>query len=365
MKDGRRKDAKTRNQENQIPNATLKDSSAKLIFDDHVLCAQFLRDYVDVGLLKDVRPEDIEDISERFLWLWQENRESDSVKKIHLRDCEGMDTLFLITVIEHQSKVDYDMSFRLLRYIVQILTDYAKEAEGEREGITRQKEFHYPPILPIVFFDGPGQWTAKKDFRDRVYLKEVLGEFIPSFQYIVVPLSQYTNEELIEKRDELSLIMLVDKLRSASDFRELRKLPEGYLEEITRASPETVLELIGKIIAALLIRLNVPREEVEEFTDRIERREFAMLFENFEAYDVQETRRISRAEGKAEGKREGRAEGKAEGKAEGILELLEEIGPVSDELRERIMSETDLELLRRWLKQAAKADSVETFVAEM
>ena len=90
-----------------------------------------------------------------------------------------------------------------------------------------------------------------------------------------------------------------------------------------------------------------------------------MLFENFEAYDVQETRRISRAEGKAEGKREGRAEGKAEGKAEGILEFLEEIGPVSDELRERIMSETDLELLRRWLKQAAKADSVETFVAEM
>ena len=64
MKDGRRKDAKTRNQENQIPNATLKDSSAKLIFDDHVLCAQFLRGYTNVELLKDVQPEDIEDITE-------------------------------------------------------------------------------------------------------------------------------------------------------------------------------------------------------------------------------------------------------------------------------------------------------------
>ena len=52
-----------------------------------------------------------------------------------------------------------------------------------------------------------------------------------------------------------------------------------------------------------------------------------MLFENFEAYDVQETRRISRAEGRAEGK------------AEDILELLEDIGNVSDELEERIMKE--------------------------
>ena len=50
-----------------------------------------------------------------------------------------------------------------------------------------------------------------------------------------------------------------------------------------------------------------------------------MLFENFEAYDVQETRRISRAEERAEGK------------AEAILELLEDIGNVSDELKERIM----------------------------
>ena len=88
---------------NSIGNTSPKDSSSKLIFDNHILCAQFLRDYVDVELLKDVQPEDIEDISERFLWLWQESRESDSVKKIHLKGKEGADTLFVITLIEHQS----------------------------------------------------------------------------------------------------------------------------------------------------------------------------------------------------------------------------------------------------------------------
>ena len=98
--------------------------------------------------------------------------------------------------------------------------------------------------------------------------------------------------------------------------------------------------------------MNVPKEEVADFTDRVERRDFTMLFENFEAYDVQETRRISRAEGKTEGK------------AESILELLEEIGPVTADVKERIMREKDPERLRMWLKAAARAESVEQFTAD-
>lgn len=309
---------------NSIGNTSPKDSSAKLIFDNHILCAQFLRDYVDVELLKDVQPEDIEDISERFLWLWQESRESGSVKKIHLKGKEGADTLFVITLIEHQSRVDHDM------------------------------------ILPIVFYDGPGMWTAAVNFQERVYLNETLGEYIPSFRYLVVPLSRYTNEELIGKKDELSLVMLVDKLQSAADFRTLKELPEGYLEEIARESPESVLKLIGKILAVLLVRLNVPREEVEEFTDRIERREFGMLFEHFEAYDVQETRRVSREEGREEGREEARV-----ALVEAIQELLADKGTIPKKEEEIIRKETDLEILKKWLKQAARASSVEGFVSEM
>ena len=69
-----------------VKNRELKDNGAKLIFDDPILCAQFLRGYVNIELLKNVEPEDIEDISERFLPMWQEGRDSDSVKKIHLKE---------------------------------------------------------------------------------------------------------------------------------------------------------------------------------------------------------------------------------------------------------------------------------------
>ncbi len=70
-----------------------------------------------------------------------------------------------------------------------------------------------------------------------------------------------------------------------------------------------------------------------------------MLFDSFEAYDVQETRRIS----------------KAEGKAEDVLELLAELGAVSEELRRTVMETKDLEKLKTWLKLAAKTESVEQF----
>ena len=334
--------------ENAVSNTRVRDNGAKLIFRDPILCAQFLRGYTDIDLLKDVQPEDIEDISERFLSMWQEGRDSDSVKRVRLKGCD----LFLIAIVEHQSEVCYDMAFRLLRYIVMVLTDYESEQEKRSPGITRTKEFRYPPILPIVYYEGTGRWTAAQNFRDRVYLNDILGQYIPDFQYIVVPVASYTNEELIEKKDELSLIMLINKLRNSADFKRLKEIPEEYFEELSEKTPQYLLELIGKIIAVFLYRLNVPRPEVERFTDQIKGGDFQMLFDSFEAYDVQETRRISRAEGKAEGK------------AEDILKLLSELGAVPKDIQDAVMETQDLEALKDWLKTAAKAGSIEEFRAK-
>ena len=72
-----------------------------------------------------------------------------------------------------------------------------------------------------------------------------------------------------------------------------------------------------------------------------------MLFDSFEAYDVQETRRISKAEGKAEGK--------------AVLDLLEGLGPVPEAVRSAVMETQELEKLKVWLKLAAGAADIEEF----
>ena len=45
-----------------VLNSQVRDSGGKVIFDDHTLCSQFLRDYVDLPYMKGIRPEDIEDV---------------------------------------------------------------------------------------------------------------------------------------------------------------------------------------------------------------------------------------------------------------------------------------------------------------
>ena len=65
--------------------------------------------------------------------------------------------------------------------------------------------------------------------------------------------------------------------------------------------------------------------------------------------------------GKAVGIELGKAEGRAVGKAESVLEVLSELGSVPEGLSKRIMSEKNLDILKNWLKLAAKCDSIEAF----
>lgn len=64
-------------------------------------------------------------------------------------------------------------------------------------------------------------------------------------------------------------------------------------------------------------------------------------------------------------RKEAKAEGKAEGKAEDIIELLEDFGAVPEELRDTIMQEQDLSVLKNWLKLAARVGSLEQFLNQM
>lgn len=50
---------------------------------------------------------------------------------------------------------------------------------------------------------------------------------------------------------------------------------------------------------------------------------------------------------------------------EDVLELLEELGIIPDEVRERILGEKDLEVLTAWLRLAAKTNSIEEFQSKM
>ena len=62
---------------------------------------------------------------------------------------------------------------------------------------------------------------------------------------------------------------------------------------------------------------------------------------------------------------EAKAEGKAEGKAEFIITLLESKVSVSEELRAKIVEQTDIDVLEQWFHNAIKATTIEEFIEKM
>jgi hypothetical protein len=72
-----------------------------------------------------------------------------------------------------------------------------------------------------------------------------------------------------------------------------------------------------------------------------------------------EARAEGRTEGREEGRTEGREEGRTEGRTEAVLTVLDVRGvSVPDAARQRIQSERDLSVLKRWLEKAVVASSI-------
>ena len=275
-----------------ILNTQVRDSGGKLIFGDNLLCSQFLRDYVDLPGLKDVTSEDIEDVSDQFVPLFAEERNADRVKRVYLKNGNGKEPpFFLVSLIEHKTYVEYNVCMQIFRYMVYIWEDYEKEMEKLHKGISKQRGFKYPPILPIVYYEGRDEWTAPMDFKSRVNRSDVFGEYIPDFKYYLVPIQKYSNDELLSKEDEISLIMLINKMQTLEDVTIFRNLPEERVNKILANTPEHILDIIMDILMAFQLKANVPVAEAEENAGKVREKNVARLFENADFGDVQARRR--------------------------------------------------------------------------
>ena len=296
--------------------ANQKDIRAKDIFDNRELCAQFLRDYADIPLLKHVQPQDIEETTLRYHFFDEAELNSDNVKRIRITDtslAKELQEVYVVALIEHKSYVDYDVAMQLLRYMVCIWYDWAKDRDHPQEH--RNKEFRYPPVIPIVYYEGKQEWTAGLRLRDRILFSELFVDFIPDFTYRIVENRKYTQDELLLREDEISLLMLLNRIQTAADISAFKELPAERFNQILRDSSEAVLNEIVKAVQGLCRQLNLTEAETVMYTQKVKERNMGYLWENAEKMDIQLERRLrAEAEKKAE-EAEQKAE-EAEQKAE-------------------------------------------------
>lgn len=237
----------------------------------------------------------------------------------------------------------YSSEFRSVRLDVyaedEFRVSYDMEMQNQDEKNLAKRSRYYQAEMDVASLK-PGE-----DF-DR--LKPSCIIYICTFDPFGKGLYQYVFEEYCKEAafplgDETRKIFLNTKgSRQENVSQELIHFLR-YVEESTDAvageETESSVGLLHQKISGLK-----KRRELEESYMRFE-----------------ELLQDSRAEGKAEGK----VEGRVAGKRESVLELLTENGEVPKELRTLIESQTDTEILSRWLRLAAKSGSVEEFVSNM
>lgn len=274
-----------------------RDISSKTVFGNAVLCAQFLRDNLDMPILRDVQPEDIEDVSERYYPYLGTEFSPDSVKRIRILDIEKgrkdgrTEPAFLVSLIEHKSRVDYDVSMQLMRYMVCIWTEYRREMETVQKGCTGQKGFRYPVIIPVVYYEGRQEWTADRHLNGRILDSSEFRKWIPDFRYEVVRIHDYSDRELLDRGNEMSLIMLINKIQNTADLEHFIRIPPDKMNRIIKNSPEHVMEVLVSVMESLCLKIDASPEERSQCVRKVKVRDMGYLFENMEKISIQEERR--------------------------------------------------------------------------
>lgn len=279
-----------------ISNNQVKDSFGKTVFGNDELCAQFLRRYTGIPELRSVQAEDIEDVSSRFTHMFTTERDADVIKKIRVKN-SGM-PFYLISLIEHKSNVEYNTIMQILRYMVYIWEDYEKKENEVREGISKTKDFKYPPVLPIVYYDGIKNWTAALRLRERIHMDDLFAEYIPDYKCMLFSIQKHSNQEIADGKDELSILILLDKLRNISDFKKLKEeLPKEFFSGVTENTSQSVLDIMFSVIRVLLSKFELSEEEIDNFIREIkEVKNVGGWFEHFEGFDLPAERKKMREE---------------------------------------------------------------------
>ena len=210
-----------------------------------------------VNLQNKVTPESIEIYNKEYITDSLEIRQADVIYKL-----KNNNIFFLI---EHQSKVDYSIPYRILEYKTEILK-YSVDKER-----MKQKDYKMPLIIAIVIYTGKESWKVKQEFLQvqeecSTYLKEKLG--ISSF-YILEDINKISEEELLESNNFLEKIFLLEKSKSKEELKEnfikiIQKLKREEQEgKITKEDKEEFEEDIIKIL--------VPKIGQEEIKEQIEK----------------------------------------------------------------------------------------------
>ena len=331
------------------------DKGYKRIFSIKKHFLHFIKKYIALEWMMELEEKDLELIDKEFITDQFDTYESDLVYKVYSK--EGV--VYLFFLLELQSYNDFTMPFRLLVYMTAIWLDHFKNCDKNKRS---QKGYRLPAIMPIVLHNSERNWTASCKFSQMISNAELFGKYVVDFEYALISVNTLTESKISNSNTLIDNIFLADKKRTRQDWT------DGIAELMYRIRAMDTNDLNEWITWFSNVIRKLNEDERGELITQLkegDEKDMCSSFERLLNKEKADGRAEGWKDGRAEGWKDGRAEGwkdgRAEGKAEAVIELLEDLGELSDSLRNCIMEQMDLELQKKWLKAAAKAKSIEEF----
>lgn len=310
-----------------------KDAKAREFLSNNERFADLFNYYLFEGR-QVIRPEDLEERdTAEVLSLYGRNQKE--IQKQKWRDLlkhaiikATKTTVFVLLGIENQSDIHYAMPVKNIIYdgmnygtqVVEAARKHRKDKDygSEAEFLSGfRKEDKLTPVITLTVYWGSDEWDAPRSLHEMLAVSDPhILKYVEDYHlHLIVP-----NEITDFGRLRTSLREVLEIIKASDDRKKM--------QEVLSGNPR-FKSLENEAVSAINVftGLKVPLNKKERKTDMCKAWE--------------EQRRI--------------------GKVEDIMDLLEEIGEPSSALEKLIMEQTDLEVLSRWLKYAAKAESIEAF----
>ncbi len=235
--------------------------------------------------------------------------------------------LKIALLFEHKSFVPQFPHFQLLRYILNIWESCRKQRKP------------VPIVLPIILYHGKRAWE-KRPLKE--YLSgdtDLLGNFMPDFDYLLIDLSKSPDAEIISlfrKNPAVKLWLLVQKYIYAEEAL-MNKLDSFFGPDIVYFTLEEGLRFFESIWRYIF--------EATEIDPEMILRRVPMLPDRAKE-TIMTTAEKLRKQGKQEGKQEGLEEGEKKAKLEDARRMLERGYPLDDICDITGLSREEVEMLR-------------------
>ncbi len=281
-------------------------------------------------LKEKIKPKHLEIYNSSFIDQKFSNQECDIVYKK-----KGQQIFFLI---EHQSKVDYSMPKRILKYQIAIMEMAMKYKK------TMKKEEKLPLVIPIVIYTGTERWNVAQHIKDCQEQLEGL-ENMELGSYIILDSNEYTKQELLEDKLFILKMMALEKTKNPDELY-------NNLEEITQKKIEKINRDILIRVIKYIYNQTLGEEKTKDIIDKLERvGDKEMIIEVIKKDREQQWLKGKQA-GRQEGERIGEKRGEKRGEKLGITKAITQM--VKEMINNNLSDEQIMKIAKIDPKKLAK-----------